>query len=194
MQWEQLQQQWQQRKDAAATLPEIRTLLQADHALQARVRKRDRIELIAAVVVVVAFGARAVFSLLNHAWLIGALEACIVVYGICVPLRLRQARRAGNGPSEDATVLERLRCRHHAALAQARMLERAWLWYVLPPMVGITALTLVDVGPTPAAIAYLAVVYLFGIVIAWFNRRTARKRFRRHAADLQNMIAALADP
>lgn len=193
MQWDQLQKQWQQRNDCNAPTPAMQALLQSDQSLQARVRRRDRIESLAAVVVLVWFAIASVESGLEQAWLSSLAEAGIAVWAAWVPMRLRQARHAASELPADLPIRDRLQRLRDIALVQARMLQRAWLWYVLPPTACLTVLTLDERGPAPDALVYLALVYAFGGFVAWLNHRTALRQFHRHALDLQAMIAALAD-
>lgn len=193
MQWEQLQQQWQQRNEAAAAPPDMRMLLQADQALQARVRSRDRRETLAAIVVVAWFAVSAVLSIIGGAWLQASVHVFIAAWGVVVPLRLRWARRHPGEPQVTASLHEHLRQGRDSAVAQARMLESAWLWYVLPVVAAISVREWAGSEPSPGDLTYLALVYAGGIVIAWLNRLAART-FRRHAESLDRMLEALEDP
>lgn len=80
-----------------------------------------------------------------------------------------------------------------AALVQARLLERAWLWYLTPPAVGIFGLTLAMSGVTTRSMAYLACVVALYSGLACINRRVARTQFRAHADQLQGHIERLGN-
>lgn len=68
------------------------------------------------------------------------------------------------------------------------MLERVWLWYLAPALLGLTGLTLSTKGVSTFSLLYLPSVVLLCTMIGWINRRTARMEFRAHAERLQRQI------
>lgn len=68
------------------------------------------------------------------------------------------------------------------------MLEQVWLWYVAPGVIGLVGLTLSEPDPGPGRFLYAAGVVVFGVVLAWINRRAAKRVFHEHARTLQRQI------
>lgn len=190
MDWDSLRQQWRQDAPAASTssIDELRSL---DQALRKRVRRRDMGETAAAVVVAVFFAWSALDLAADAEWVALGFALLLVAWAVTVPLRLRRARR--EVPEEDPRqpLVENLGRQRDAALVQARMLERVWLWYLTPPAIGLFGMTLARSGPSAFALAYLAAVAVLYIGLAWINRRVARTQFRAHAERLQRQIDAL---
>ena len=191
MDWDKLRVAWRDDAPAArlAAVDELRTL---DRALWTTVRRRDLLESIAAVVVAGFFVLTALGSFAEGAWLAGAFALLILAWSLTVPFHMRRARRLAADTGHAAPLLDYLRRQRDAALAQARMLEQVWLWYLSPPAIGIAGLTLARDGITGRSLGYLGLVLLLYAGVAWLNRHTARTRFRAHADALQRQIDALS--
>ncbi|TKS54536.1 hypothetical protein E4582_07050 [Luteimonas yindakuii] len=191
MDWDRIRNEWRQQPAEQGAIA-IDALRHRDEALARQVRSRDRIETVAAVVVGLAFTAIGVVAVRVGAWLEVMFAAWLVAWAISVPVWLRRGRAPSRQADPGLPLLQHLQCRRDLALAQARMLERAWLWYVAPAMVGLAGMTLAASGPTPGALGYIGICVALGVAIAWWNRSVARTRFRRHADELQQQIETLA--
>lgn len=191
MDWNRMRQRWRQ-EDLPVPEVSIDELRTRESALRRHVRFRDLLETGAAVLVAVLFVLAAVGLGSRGQWLAAGFAVLLVAWAVVVPLRLRSARREAPDPAPGLPLVENLRRQRDAALAQARMLEQVWLWYLGPPMVGIFGMTLALRGLSMFALVYLAVVVLLYVGIAWFNRRAAKTKFRAHAERLQQQIDALA--
>jgi len=190
MDWETMRQQW--RGDApAAPILSVDELESRDEALQKQVRWRDRIETVAALMVAIFFA----FSALGYAakadWAAFGFALLLVAWALFVPVWLRRARRWMPVVEHHMPLVEGLVRQRDAALVQARMLERVWLWYLVPPAIGVFGLTFALRGPSTFTWTYLAVVVLLYAGIGWLNRRVARTKYRVHADRLQRQIDAL---
>ena len=191
MDWDNIRQQWQTQPPASpSAAPSAEHLRQESDRLQRRVRRRDLLETIAAVVVAVFFLWAAGSGFSRGNWVGASFALLLVAWAVFVPFQLRRARRKLPDPRRDLpprTFLERQR---EAALAQARMLDRAWLWYVAPCMVGLLGLTFSAPGVETGDLLYGAFVVALGIFIAWINRRAAQV-FHEHARGLGQQINSL---
>lgn len=190
MDWDSLKQQWRHDAPAvpAASIAELQAL---DKAMRRRVRRRDLIETVGAVAVAVFFTLTALGMASRGEWAAFGFSVLLVAWAVVVPLRLRQARRQVPQDEPQLPLVENLGRQRDAALAQARMLEQVWLWYLGPPFIGIAGITLALRGLSMFALVYLAVVVVLYLGIGWYNRRTARTKLRAHAGELQRQIDAL---
>ena len=191
MDWDKLRTEWRGAVPAAALL-EVDALRALDRSLWKKVRRRDLVETIAAVVVAVFFAVVAIGTLARGEWLQAASALLISSWGAWLPFRLRRSRKAAAGDGHDVSTLDYLRRQRDAALLQARMLERVWLWYLTPPAIGLAGLTLARDGLTAGSLRYLGVTLVLYVGLAWLNRWTARTQFRAHADALQRQIDALS--
>ncbi|MBJ6979653.1 hypothetical protein [Luteimonas sp. MC1895] len=190
MDWDKMRNQW---RDAAPAAPlmavdELRAL---DASLWKKVRRRDMVETVAAVVVVIFFALTALGTMAEREWVQAGFALLIVAWAAWLPFQLRRARLAAEVDGRAVSILDHLRRQRDAALEQARMLERVWLWYLTPPATGLVGLTLARDGVTKGALIYIASALLLYAGIAWLNRRTARTRFRAHADTLRRQIREL---
>lgn len=194
MDWSRIRQQWQRDPSeiSAMSLAEVQA---QDRVLQKQIRARDRIETIAAAAVALFFGYVAWSEAGRHAWMGAAFAAELVLWALWVPFRLYKTRRDAPAPRHDLPLQIYLARQRDMLLAQARMLARAWLWYVLPCMVGVTGLTVSYAVPllksdsglagavmdfgyfvVIAAVCLISIIgpIALGVGIAWLNRRAAR--------------------
>ncbi|WP_024891158.1 hypothetical protein [Luteimonas huabeiensis] len=192
MDWERIREAWQrQPTDGAAQTVSLQSLRERDRALARAVRTRDRVEAVAAVLVLAFFALVGVAAGLRGAWWVAASAAWIAAWAAWLPWTLRRARHAVPEAAPDQPLVLHLQRRRDAALVQARLLDRAWRWYVAPPMLGASAFVLASSGPTPGALITIAAFVAFGMLAVWLNRRAA-KDFHAHAAALQRQIDPLA--
>lgn len=190
MEWDRLRDQWRQQA-TDASLMAVEELRTRDATLWKKVRRRDLLETIAAVIVAVFFTFTVVGSLARGEWLQAAFAALLVAWAAWLPFQLRRARGQVAVDGHAASTLDYLRRQRDAALVQARMLERVWLWYLTPPAIGVIGLRLAMEGPGTGTLRYIGFVVLLSAGLAWLNRYTARTQFRAHAAGLQRQIDAL---
>ncbi|HET9485620.1 MAG TPA: hypothetical protein VFO79_16780, partial [Xanthomonadales bacterium] len=92
---------------------------------------------------------------------------------------------------QDLPLLEHLRGNRDAMLAQARMLEQVWWWYLAPFAFGVTGLVLSIGGFTPKTVAYAGFVLVLCVLIGLANRYAARAVFRAHADEIERQIENL---
>jgi len=190
MDWDTMRQQWRSEGPAAGTVS-VDELESRDQALQKQVWWRDVIETAAAVVVAIFFAFTALGSAASGNWAVAGFSAVLVAWAVFVPVWLRRARRWMPVVEHHMPLVEGLVRQRDAALVQARMLERVWLWYLVPPAIGVFGLTFALRGPSTFTWTYLAVVVLLYAGIGWLNRRVARTKYRVHADRLQRQIDAL---
>lgn len=193
MDWDRIREAWQrQPTDGGAEAVSLHSLRERDRALERAVRRRDLLETAAAVLVVAFFAVVGVAAGLRGAGWVAASAGWIAAWAVWVPWHLRRARHAVPEAAPDQPLVLHLQRRRDAALAQSRLLDRAWRWYVAPPMLGASAFVLASAGPTPRTLTTIFAFLLFGAFVVWLNRRAA-KGFHAHATALQRQIDLPAD-
>jgi hypothetical protein len=191
MDWNQLQQRWQQQAPAGIEAPSLDSVRRRDELLRATVRRRNRIETAVALLLFPVFAFAAWRAGLRGAFESAFFSTWLAVWTLYVPWTLWRTRSIQPQRSADVAVLDYLRQEREATLAQARLLEQAWLWYVLPCAIGVIGLNFAALGSRPMTWIYAGVVVTFSIAIALLNRRVARTELRSHAADLEHHIDRL---
>ncbi|MGY0632605.1 hypothetical protein [Luteimonas sp. A478] len=192
MDWDRIKQQWTENTPAVPDVS-IDKLRRQDEKLRRRVKWRDRIETAAAVLVALWFAFTTVGLAVGGKWVGAGFALLLVTWAVLMPLWLRRTRRQVPEPEPHLPLMENLARQRDAALAQARMLEQVWLWYLGPPLVGLVGLTLATRGLSTFALVYLPGVLVLYVAIGWVNRRTARLQFRAHAERLQRQIDAVSE-
>lgn len=183
MDWDRLREQW--RREPATSAPSSLEAVQAlDRKLRRQVHRRDRIETLAAMLGGGILLYVSIDAILDGNWPAFGFGLLLVAYAAWVPLVLRAARRKGPEPAVELPLRQRLLRQRDAALVQARLLERAWLWYVLPLVVGVIGLVVSLAGPSKFAWACTAGTLAFGVLLAWINRAGGR-HLRDHARELE---------
>lgn len=190
MDWDDIRQRW--REDVPdAPLTSIDELQRSDRKLERAVRRRDLIETAAAWLVAAIFSLGCVVAAVQGRWVLLFFGLIVAVWAMWVPFVFRRARREVPAADHHMPPLLYLSRQRDAALVQARLLERAWLWYLTPPAVGIIGLTLALDGVTTGSMVYLAGLLVLYGGLAWLNRHVARTRFRAHAEQVQSHIQRL---
>jgi len=192
MDWNDIRQRW--REDVPlARLASIDELQRADARLATAVRRRDRIETVAAVLVALLFLVGCIVAAIQGLWIELVFGLVVLAWAAWLPFAFRRARREVPAADPRMPPVAYLSRQRDAALVQARLLERVWLWYLTPPAVGIFGLTLAIEGITAGSVTYLASVLVLYGGLARFNRHVARTRFRAHAEQLQGHIQRLGN-
>ncbi len=191
MDWSKLRQQWQAEGVGASQSVPLEEVQRRDRSVRRRVKARDLIETVTAMLVAPAFVAIGWMLAGKGKWAAVGFCAFLVLWAAYVPIRLWQARRAMPSPNHELPMIDYLRQQRLAMIAQAEMLERIWIWYLAPCAVGVVGLSLSVSGPTRGVLIYSAIVLAFCALLGKANHYAARKQFRVHADHLETQIAGM---
>ena len=167
---EELRREWNAMDEPVVRLPDA-TLLAGVKAraleLETTIRRRDRRETVAAVLVAVFF----MLPLITGQWLtrIGAL----IVIAACVltVVQLRRARRAHPPAGYERPLAEVIETERSRLVSQIRLLQAVPWWYAAPFAVGVILVYAGTVGATLSTLLYSVVVVLVAAIIIALNRR-----------------------
>lgn len=183
---------WREQELSGGDEPDEEELLdwvqEQSEAFERRIRRRDLLETVAAVLVAGLFGYEAATS---ASWLVRIGAAIIVLGSGFVVWWLRRARTSGPERAADRSVADRLRAERERVEIQIRLLESVVWWYLAPPTVGATLFIVgLDAG-TAATLTSLAVVAaVFGFI--WYlNRRAVRTHLRPRRDELNRLLEGL---
>lgn len=153
--------------------------------LDRRIRRRDLGEMVAAAVLVIAFG----YELLTtESWLARLGAAVLVGASVFIVWRLRRARRAGGSAGPGASVADRLRAQRTRVTAQIELLESVLWWYLMPLGVGLVLFAFgLDVAAWHSALLVLAMAATYAFI--WrLNQRAVRRDLVPRRDTLDRML------
>lgn len=159
-------------------------------AFERKIRRRDLLEGVAAVVVVAFFGWQAATT----PSALARVGAAVVVGGAgFVVWKLRRARREFGTDGVGRPVADRLRLHRRKVQAQIELLENILWWYLAPLAVGAGLFTVgIAEGPGEAAVALAVEAGIVGFVW-WLNQRAVEKGLRPRREELDRLMEELED-
>lgn len=185
---------WKEEAAPARRDPDEEELLasvrERSDAFERKIRRRDLLETLAAVLVAAVFGYEAATA---ATWLARIGAAVVVASAGFVVWWLRRARTAGPSRDVDRPVADRLRAERERVDVQIRLLESVLWWYLAPLALGMVLFVL-GLASGPAATAVTLGVIVAGCgVVWWVNRRALRREFRPRRRELTRLLAQLEE-
>lgn len=196
MDWNQIRRQWQSTSDATAPASDsemLADLRQRESRVRSLVKRRDRLETIVAVMLAPVFGYVAWRAGSRADWLAMFFSLWLTAWVIYVPWHFWRVRRRMAQPRPELALVEYLGQQRDAMLAQARMLEQVWIWYLAPCAIGVIGLNLAGTGATTFTLIYAVIVLALCAFLGRMNRRAARIHFRDLAAQIDQQLARIAE-
>ena len=188
MEWSALRDQWQQSRSGEA--PDLR---RDTEGLWRRVRRRDGLETLVAVLVIPVFGFAAWRALAGGLWLEAGFALMLVAVMAYIPLHLWRARRSIPAADPGRPVREYLEQSREAAAAQASMMRNVAWWYSGPIAVGVIGFVGASSGFDTHWRIYAAVVVAVTLGINWMNARAADRVFDAAAQDIEQQLRDLEE-
>lgn len=192
MQWEEMKANWQALTpdiDPPATEEEI-VARARQHALrfERRIRIRDWLETIAAIIVTAGFGY--VFtlpdiSLLSQTGILLVLASCAFIIWRLHSVRMRHPREP------DCAVADLLRGEIHRLDEQIRLLSSVSWWYLAPLGTGVILVVFGIRGWSTFSLLYAAAVVALYAGIYYLNRRAVQRELQPRRQELSAMLASI---
>jgi Flp pilus assembly protein TadB len=158
-------------------------------AFDEKIRRRDRIEAIAAAFVFLIFS----LALLEPSWVVRAGALLVMGSSVFIYWTLRRARRGYALPSADQPVAEAIRTEREKVDEQISLLENVLWWYILPPTVGLFLVVIGDAGFSWFALGYGTVIVALGIGIYHYNQRAVRRDLRPRRRELTQLLQQIEE-
>lgn len=162
----------------------LRLVKEEAEAFDEKIRRRDRRETVAAVLVFVLFS----LMLLDPSWLVRAGALTVMGGSAFVYWTLRRARTGHDPPSVDRPVAEVLRNEREKVDTQIQLLDRVLWWYFAPVAAGSLLVVGGNAGASWFTLGYAAVVVLFGVGVHYLNQRSVRKHLRPRREELARLL------
>ena len=199
MNFEELQKTWQaQATGAKITISTdllLREVRRNQRNFQFTIVRRDVVEVSVCGLMTVFFGA---WGLRWHWWSLYLLAFCCLFVGaFFVVDRLIQRRRQ---PAQNDTLRACIEKSLHQLNHQIWLLKNVFWWYLLPILIGLSAVTVSTVWSAhqagPGTMIGLSAFYVifYGLVyglVYWANQWTVRKRLEPRRHELENLLASL---
>lgn len=182
---------WQEQNGSLEAGPDEAELLadvqERAEAFDRKIRRRDLMELLAAVLVVPAFAYELATA---GSWLTGAGALVVILSSLFILLWLWRARHRSRRPTAGRPVAERLRILRDRVDAQVELLESVLWWYFLPLGVGVVLFMAGQSGPWFTAVGALGVLLLYGWL--WrLNQRAVRRDLWPRREQLTRLLRQL---
>jgi hypothetical protein len=142
-------------------------------AFERKMRFRNMREYVAASIIVVAFGWRALHA---HSWLEAA--SCVELVGAAIWITSALLKKGESDPGHNATLKQLLHYHRSQMDRQIKLLSRVMVWYLAPIAVGLVGLLAADamrLGLTPTILGTMIVFVVLFVAIAILNKRAAAK-------------------
>ena len=191
MDWNQLRERWQTSTNAEAPVEAVEALRARDQKLRNTVKRRDLLETGVALLMMPFFVGLAWFSASSDHWVRAGFALFLGLWAGFVPVRLWLARKRMPTPHPESSLREYLAEERAALIAQARMLESIWIWYLGPCAFGVLGLTFSTRAPTLGTWIYAVIVLGFCAVLGRANHDAARTKFRAMADDIGRQLHTL---
>jgi membrane protein implicated in regulation of membrane protease activity len=173
---------------SASTLSDsdiLRLVKEKAESLDQRIRRRDLLESIAAVAIVLFFGW---IALQASSWWIRSGAGMVMAGSVFIFWRLRRARTRYDDPSPDRPVAEVIRTQRAKVEEQMRLLDNVLWWYLAPLTVGVLLIIFGNDGWSWATLLQTAVVLAFSAVIYELNQRGLRRTFEPRHEELTRLL------
>jgi len=159
-------------------------------ALESRIRSRDRLEIIACIIIIAVFFVLLVTA--ESTWKrVGS--AILVTAGILIWIRLKKTQKASfaEQPSPDQPISEFLKKERKAIRKQKSLLKNIGWWYILPIAVGLLTFTAGFDASIWFKAGYAGVIILVAAVVWILNQRAAREKFDPLLEDIEQALTSL---
>ncbi len=197
MDWDTLKNQWQtgggealDREQAAAIVAAAR---ERSETLHRRVRGRDRLETIVALLLAPFFAVVAVIEGRQGLWI--TVIGCAVLVAACIyiPLKLRGARRLLPRADAASGLLAYLRGERRALEAQVKLARGVLRWYLAPIAVGVLLVFVGIQGASLASLYYALAVLGISAAIYFANLLAVARQFEPRLNEIESELQSLGE-
>lgn len=145
-------------------------------SLEKEIKSRDRLEIIACVVIVLFFG-YILFTTQSLWKQIGS--ATLMLSGVFIAYKLKSAQitRPDEPSQYDHSMQEHLSWELQQVRRQKKLLKNVAWWYIAPIVVGLLFFTIGFESGIITQVVYMAVVLAFSAFVWHLNQRTVQKKF-----------------
>lgn len=168
----------------------LRLVKEKSEALDSRIWRRDLLESIAAVAVILFFG----WTVLQASSLWVQIGALLVIAGSAyVFWRLRRARTRYDAPSPDRPIAEVIRTERAKVEEQIHLLDTILWWYLGPIVLGVLLIVFGSDGWSWATLVQTVVVLLISAGIYHLNQRSLRCTFEPRRKELTRLLEQIEE-
>ncbi|MFB6230666.1 MAG: hypothetical protein ABEL04_05860 [Salinibacter sp.] len=163
----------------------LRLVKDKAESLDQRIWRRDLLESIAALAVVLFFG-WIVFQ--ASSWWIQSGALIVIAGGVYIHWRLRRARTRYNDSSLDRPVAEVIRTERAKIEEQIQLLDTILWWYLAPLVLGVLLIIFGSDGWSWVSLGQTAIVLLIAAGIYALNQRGRRCTFEPRREELTRLL------
>ena len=168
----------------------LRLVQEQAEAFDEKIRRRDRREGIAAVLVFLFFS----LMLLDPSWVVRAGALIVMGSSAYIYWTLRRARAGYSSPNVDRPVAAAVRAEREKVDEQIRLLETVFWWYLAPLGVGLLLVVAGDAGLSWFTLGYGGFVVALGGGIYYLNQREVHNTLRPRRRQLTRLLRRVQSP
>lgn len=194
---ENLQKTWQAQNASATVTLDTNLLLNEvrrnQRQFQSTIARRDAIEIIACILMTVGFFA---WGYAWHWWSLYLLSACCFEVGAFFIVDRRRQRR--KQPVKNDTVRACIESSLFQIKHQIWLLRNILWWYLLPPIIGVAAVTFQTVvrqtDSSDALVTGIVFTFTYAFTygfVFWANQRVVKKQLNPRREELEALLASL---
>lgn len=159
----------------------------SSNAFDRSIARRDRREMLAAIVVMVLF----LPLLVTGPWLTRAGVLVVLAALALIFTKLGAARRLEASERVDLSLAELLEGERAKVNSQIRLLESVVSWYIIPPTVGAMLVVIGLEGLSWFTIGYAAFALAIAVWIYRLNQHAVRRELRPRRSEIERLIREL---
>jgi hypothetical protein len=161
-------------------------------SLEKEIKSRDRLEVIAAVVVIICFGG--ILFTTSSLWQqLGSGVIIISAIIISYKLMTTQVHSLSEEPAANRPMRTHLEDELHSLQQQKQLLQRIAWWYILPIWKGLLLFTVGFESGFWIKLGYMSVVTIAGIAIWSYNQNAVEKKFDPLISEIREAIVFLEE-
>jgi hypothetical protein len=161
-------------------------------SLEKEIKSRDRLEIIASIILIVVFGYYFIAS--SSLWIkIGSATIILAAIYISYTLKANQIKRINESESLDHSLGDHLRQELERVERQKKLSKTVAWWYIAPIVTGLFFITLGFKQDPLFKTIYMGFVLLIAVVVWKFNQKTVTNKFDPLITEIHEAIDFIND-
>lgn len=161
-------------------------------ALEKEIKSRDRLEIIACIILIVIFG---YYLLYSHSIWIKAGSAVIIFAGIFIwyTLKKNQIKKIDAPELPDHSLKKHLNKELERVKRQKKLSQNIAWWYIAPITAGLFLITIGFETSLLFQIGYMALVLIVALIVWRYNQNTVKHKYDPLISEINKAIDSITE-